>query len=100
LKLQPGNLHEKANDDQESENLFVTGEFSMATWKVYKGVVRQGRILLTPPVDLPESSEVYVVVMGEAGEETADSEDDRRQLAIAAVEEYIRQSSSSSTSSA
>lgn len=71
----------------------------MATWKMYKGVVRQGRILLTPPVDLPEGSEVYVVVMGEAGEETAVTEDERRQLAMTAVEEYIRQSSSSSASS-
>ena len=71
----------------------------MATWKVYKGVVRQGRILLTPPVDLPEGSEVYVVVMGEAAEETAVTEDEGRQLAMAAVEEYIRQSSSSSASS-
>lgn len=71
----------------------------MLTWKLYEGVVRQGRILLTPPVDLPEGSEVYVVVMGQAAEETAVSEDDRRQLAIAAVEEYIRQSSSSSISS-
>ena len=70
----------------------------MSNWQIYKGIVRQGSIVLTPPVDLPEDREVYVVVMGEAGEETAVSEDDRRQLAIAAVEEYIGRSSSSSSS--
>jgi len=33
--------------------------------QAYQGVVRQGRIQITPPAELPEGSEVYVVVTGQ-----------------------------------
>lgn len=70
-----------------------SGEFSMSTWQIYKGVVRQGYIHLTPPVDLPEGSRVFVVVREQTAEGTAVSQDDDLSLAVAAVEEYIRRSS-------
>ena len=65
----------------------------MSTWQIYKGVVRQGQVHLTPPVDLPEGSAVYVVVMGQPVGETAVSQDDDLSLVVTAVEEYIRRSS-------
>lgn len=65
----------------------------MSAWQIYKGIVRQGQIHITPPVDLPEGSIVYVVVMGQPASETAVSQDDDLSLVVTAVEEYIRRSS-------
>jgi hypothetical protein len=65
----------------------------VSDWQIYKGVVRQGQIHLTPPVDLPEGSTVYVVMMGQPVGETAVSQDDDLSLVVTAVEEYIRRSS-------
>lgn len=38
----------------------------MATMASYQGVVRQGHIQLTPAADLPEGSQVYVLVPADA----------------------------------
>lgn len=38
----------------------------MAGMQTYRGIVRKGRIQITPPTDLPEGSEVYIVVAEQA----------------------------------
>jgi len=43
----------------------------MAVMRTYQGVVRKGSIRITPPFDLPEGSEVYVVATGRSTTETA-----------------------------
>lgn len=43
----------------------------MAVMRTYQGVVRKGNIRITPPFDLPEGSEVYVVATGRNAAETA-----------------------------
>ena len=43
----------------------------MAVMRTYQGVVRKGTIRITPPFDLPEGSEVYVVATGRESVETA-----------------------------
>lgn len=43
----------------------------MPIMQTYQGIVRKGRIQITPPADLPEGSEVYVVVTGKPAQQAA-----------------------------
>lgn len=53
--------------------------------QTYHGVVRQGRIHITPPTDLPEGSEVYVVVTGQTEPQLAESKNDETLSAETAI---------------
>jgi hypothetical protein len=57
----------------------------MSMMQTYHGVVRKGRIHITPPTDLPEGSEVYVVVTGQTEQQLAESQNNEMLSADTAV---------------
>jgi hypothetical protein len=57
----------------------------MSMMQTYHGVVRKGRIHITPPTDLPEGSEVYVVVTGQTAQQLPVSRNDETLPADTAI---------------
>ncbi len=48
----------------------------MSMLQAYHGIIRKGRIHITPPAELPEEGEVYVLVTGQTARQTAVAQDD------------------------